>query len=94
MFDILVALLATVVMWLYDMNIGGVLNLTSKARENLAKALKYTENTQIGDSDVGGSDGNDTDGIANRETLTKSKYIKRSGAETGNSSDCEPLLQQ
>lgn len=92
---VLVALLATVVMWLYDLNVGGVLNMTPKGRENLAKALAYNENTPIGQSDdANTNDENDTDDATRIDPALRNKYLKRIGVESANSSDCEPLLNQ
>lgn len=81
-------------MWLYDINVGGTLNMTPNARDNLAKALTYNENTPIGQSDENASDENDTENNAKSESVHRSKYIKRIGVESANSSDCEPLLHQ
>lgn len=79
--------------WLYDMNIGGSLNMTPKARE--AHMKKCTETEVLIQSD---GDGVDSDAYSRNEGSSnsdrnRSKYLKRVGVDAGNTSDCEPLLQ-
>lgn len=74
-----VALLATVIIWLYDFNNQGVLNMTPAERELAHKALLSTAATSIND-DTENDEG-------------QSKFLARNDEnDEGNSSDTEPLL--
>lgn len=86
LYIVLVALLATVIIWLQDFNSQGVLNMTPLEREELAKFSVVP--ISINDDDARGNDESDN-GAGHRN-----KYLNRIGVgETGNSSDTEPLLQ-
>lgn len=78
-----VALLATVIIWLYDFNTQGILNLTPAERELTHKALLSPTATSINDDTTENDEGNG-----------RSKYLTRNDEnDEGNSSDTEPLLR-
>lgn len=89
-FSFPVALLAVVIIWLQDFNANGLLNMTPKEREEVAK-LSISP-LSINDDDARGNDTSDNGAGQAREV--RNKYLNRIGVgDTGNSSDTEPLLQ-
>lgn len=81
---VLVALLATVIIWLYDFNNQGILNMSPAERELAHKALLSPSATSINDDTM--TENDDGNG--------RSKYLARNDEnDEGNSSDTEPLLQ-
>lgn len=84
-----IALLASVMIWLQDFNNHGILNMSPKEREEVAKMLlpsaSITEERRSSDEST-------DDGRAAREV--RNKYLKRIGVGSGGngSDDNEPLL--
>ncbi|CAO1362935.1 unnamed protein product [Diamesa hyperborea] len=87
-----IALLATVIIWLQDINNEGILNMTPSAREALIKSNESSSlihgNSSINDDAAQSVDEND-----DNAPQFRNKFLKRIGVDGGNSSDCEPLLQ-
>lgn len=89
---LLVALLASVVIWLHDFNNNGLLNMTPLEREEFTKSGLLAINVSINDDSTLENDELDTGAGQAREV--RNKYLNRIGVvDTGNSSDTEPLLQ-
>lgn len=88
---ILVALLATVIIWLHDFNNNGLLNMTPSDRERISKAAIGNVSTSINDDGTLENDELNTGAGQAREV--RNKYLNRIGVDSANSSDTEPLLQ-
>lgn len=88
LFVFLVALLATVIIWLHDFNNQGVLNMTPKERGDQTKSTLSPVHTSINDANQIDDDNDEDDGSGRQ----RNKYLSRIGV-AGSSSDTEPLLQ-
>ena len=89
----IVALLATVIIWLQDINNEGILNMTPSAREALIKKNESSSLIQ-GSSSINDDATQSVDEFdENSAPQFRNKFLKRIGVDGGNSSDCEPLLQ-
>lgn len=84
------ALLAVVIIWLYDFNNNGPLNMTPADRELIAKQLPAIH------ASVNDDEGNEIDSAqagAGPAREARNKYLNRIGVTDGGTSDTEPLLQ-
>lgn len=87
----LVALLASVIIWLHDFNNQGLLNMTPSEREQMTKQGLSALAASINDDP---RDNDESDNGAGQASLVRNKYLNRIGVgDVGNSSDTEPLLQ-
>ncbi|KAG4066419.1 hypothetical protein HA402_007055 [Bradysia odoriphaga] len=88
-----IALIATVVIWLYDANTNGNLNMTPRERERHTNEITSNASAKmLGSSSVEEISPED---VLNQSTPSmRNRYIRRTGVEAGTASDCEPLLDE
>lgn len=92
---LILAFLATIVIWVYNIKTHGILNMTPWQREQWATQLVSTKILAGHDSveDITADEGDNSGGTSSDPAI-RNRYLKRVGVSTNNdgASDCEPLL--
>lgn len=93
---LILSLIATVVIWVYDLNESGILNLSPHERELRTKAVvaensRILDNDELSQEEQSGPEG--AASVVSTSPQLRNRYLKRVGVDTNaSSSDCEPLL--